>query len=288
MKPEVLKRKQETLLDILREVVKVCEKHGVRYYAISGTLIGTVRHKGFVPWDDDIDIAMPREDLKRFLKIAPGELPAHLSVIDPLKVRHMRVPLCKVENTQTTCIEGYQKMYPERYIGVNIDIMPLDGFPPPGLKRKIKLAYLQLLRILNIHKRLRFTREEMKPKPKARRVFNVLFKPFRPLFPFAFYNRRFNASLSRTPFDKSDYVYFSWLPNEHMRVFNKKPFEDIVKLDFEDIQINAPAGYHEYLTGDYGDYMTPPPEKYRRPPHSEGGILDFDRPYSYYQQNPGE
>jgi len=287
MTPEVLRKKQMVLLEIVKDVAEICGKHDLRYYAISGTLIGAVRHKGFVPWDDDVDIAMPRDDLNRFIEIAPAELPDHLGLLDPAAVRHMRVTFIKVHDKRTTHITKDVMKYPDRYCGVDIDIMPLDGLPAPGFKRKAVLSVLQLLRALNIHKRISFSKEERRRWPKLRRVFNALFMPFRIIFPSAFYYKLFNAILSRFPFDSSDHVYFSWLPNDQMRIFNKAPFESVTRLDFEGFPICAPAGYHEYLTGDYGDYMTPPPEEYRRTPHDEGGILDLERSYRDYLEDRG-
>ena len=69
-------------LDIVKEVVAICERHSLRYYMLGGTMLGAIRHKGFIPWDDDIDLGIPREDYDMFLQIAPNELSAHLKLVN--------------------------------------------------------------------------------------------------------------------------------------------------------------------------------------------------------------
>ena len=81
-----IKKVQNEILSIFIEIDKLCEKHNLRYYAIGGTCIGAVRHNGFIPWDDDLDIAMPRKDYERFIAIASEELPKHLKLFLPTEI----------------------------------------------------------------------------------------------------------------------------------------------------------------------------------------------------------
>ena len=120
-------------LDIMIKVHQFCEENGIKYYMIAGTLIGAIRHKGFIPWDDDIDIAMPREDYEKFLKIFPeyGKKNNLLAVNNRTKPYYGR-PMTKVIDTRTSLTEPeYRSDDP---IGVFVDIWVMDGVPDDASK----------------------------------------------------------------------------------------------------------------------------------------------------------
>ena len=79
---ENIERLHQIDIEIVKEVVKICDKHNLLYYMIGGTMLGAIRHKGFIPWDDDVDLGMPREDYEEFLKIASKELPDYLKIVN--------------------------------------------------------------------------------------------------------------------------------------------------------------------------------------------------------------
>ena len=130
--PFDLRTFQLRLLDILTEVDKACQTHHIRYYLVAGTLLGAVRHKGFIPWDDDIDIAMPRPDYERFLRHAHEWLPAPLEVVAPEYTKHYPFAFAKVQDSHTTLLERRKLQY---IGGLCIDIFPLDGLPSGQLKQ---------------------------------------------------------------------------------------------------------------------------------------------------------
>lgn len=125
-------------LDILEVVDAICRKYDIVYCLHAGSLLGAARHKGFIPWDDDIDVAMPRKDYERFLRIAPKELPGHLFLQNSLTDPEWRSAFSLIRNSNTMAIDNaYLKTKMRINMGVSIDIFPLDGVPKSRLMRKM-------------------------------------------------------------------------------------------------------------------------------------------------------
>ena len=124
---ELLKEMQSRELDILQACIEVCQAHNIRYYALGGTLLGAVRHKGFIPWDDDIDIGIPRKDYQRFIEVMKNIEGSAGIRIEPNMV-----------NYNILQVLGDEKIkYNGKYIQPFIDIFPLDGYPSSGIKKWI-------------------------------------------------------------------------------------------------------------------------------------------------------
>lgn len=126
-----LRQLQLAELEILNEFVRVCEKEGLRYYLVGGTLLGAVRHQGFIPWDDDVDVAMPREDYDRFARIAEKELAPQYFYQSPDTDPHYFLTYAKIRKNGT---EIYEERFKNArfHKGIFIDIFPLDFCPGPG------------------------------------------------------------------------------------------------------------------------------------------------------------
>lgn len=125
---EKTKRIWAVQLEMLDEVERICKKYGLKYFADSGTLIGAVRHQGYIPWDDDIDLAMLREDYETFLKVAPGELKEHLVLQTPYREKNYLRAHAQLRNSRTTgCSREDRKA--GYNCGIFIDIFPLDAMP---------------------------------------------------------------------------------------------------------------------------------------------------------------
>lgn len=127
LNPDVLKRLQETQIEILEEIVRICEKHNLRYFLIYGTLIGAIRHKGFIPWDDDLDIGMPRDDYEKFMKVAREELKAEYFLQNTDTEPQYWLPFGKVRKNNTIFEEpSLSEMPKEIHKGIFVDIFPFD------------------------------------------------------------------------------------------------------------------------------------------------------------------
>ena len=136
---------QKEILEIFKIVHRICEQNELSYYAVGGTAIGAVRHNGFIPWDDDMDIAMPIEDYCFFKRHAQELLPDGYEFYSYENSPRYAHVFGKIINNNTTYIEESNMPYPKAYSGVWIDIMPMSGVPAPSKERH---HFLNKLRIL--------------------------------------------------------------------------------------------------------------------------------------------
>ena len=147
MQAEDLRKLQKTEADILYQVADICDRHNICYFLIDGTLLGAVRHNGFIPWDDDVDIAMPREEYERFITIAIQELPSQY------KLRNYRTSE-DYEKLVTRVVNEKVKLYHDSYTGGEqvqnawIDIFPLDGMPNNKVLFQLHKYYFLWTRLL--------------------------------------------------------------------------------------------------------------------------------------------
>ncbi len=272
---------QEKELDVLKEVIKIIERHKLRYYAIGGTCLGAIRHHGFIPWDDDIDIGMPREDYELFRMTLYKELPEKYQKLDCDNSKRHTFLFTKIYNSETTFVENYAKDSPDRYTGVFVDVMPLDGLPSENAKKVIKKS--QRLKESNRRTRkmpIDYIRTANFFKFLARKCMSVMFK-------YNYFSTRWKNLLSQYPFEKSDMVYFSWrdeksaLLEGYKVAFPYSYFADYDNASFEDITIRVPIRYNDYLTDDFGNYMELPPVEKRNSGHNVF-ICDLNTPCAYY------
>ena len=133
---------QNRILKIMLVVDEICKRNNLTYYAIGGTCIGALRHKGFIPWDDDLDIAVPIEEWDRFWNIMKTELPSEYGIYSGSNIRHYRYIFNKIHDTGTSFIEQSEVKYPDAYKGIFIDVMPIAGIPETKSKReRCQLVY---------------------------------------------------------------------------------------------------------------------------------------------------
>ena len=146
-----LREMQWAELEILTEVARVCEAEGIPYWLDSGTLLGAVRHGGFIPWDDDIDICMPIEEVPRFVKAAQQRLPKHLQVQTPDTEPELRMPVCKVRNLNSFMVEADDDFAKGYAKGLFIDIFPMHDWPSfgPKFSKKVARGYCRANAILH-------------------------------------------------------------------------------------------------------------------------------------------
>lgn len=280
-----IKETQRYVLEIFKEFHRVCKENKLRYFAIGGTCIGAVRHKGFIPWDDDIDIAMPAEDYHRFISYYSKQLKKPFSVYLPSDAKHYTMSFAKIQNTETTFVECTVDDYPDRYIGVNLDLFPVYGLPSDEHAIDRIVRRNEFLRKVNIKRRLPFH----ECQSLGGRLLWLVLSPLR-LFPFHFITDIQDKMLSKYSFETSDKIYFSWrlVPNEapgttytYKNIFYYDDFKATVTFPFEDTEIDIPQGFDRYLTMDFGEYMKLPPVEAQVGGHPKA-IIDFDKSYTYY------
>ena len=236
-----LRRAQLRMLEILKVVDAICEKHGIEYTLDGGTLLGAVRHGGFIPWDDDIDINVRREDLAKLRKILPRELPSHLVYQDYFTDPYYPTLIAKVR-------ERDSYMYEEpctdklKEKGIFIDIIPIEEIPNLKWKAKLDYWYGHCLRGIHHYADTKDT------------ILSCI------VFPFAWaltVFTRFTNKFRRI--DQLAHVYGWYAYNG----FLKKDYYPIKRMSFEGFQVCVPNNPDAVLTALFGNYMQIPPEDKR-------------------------
>ncbi len=238
-----LEQIHEELLCQLRDITAVCEKHGIQYNLMCGTLLGAVRHKGFIPWDDDVDLVMTREEFTRFRKVYPRECDQtfELTYLDTWTPRVMNRD-------------------PEKAAAFT-DFFILDPLPPEGWRRKFHLLHLHLLQGM-MKKNTDYSRFNLKNKILLHAT-HLLGLPFSYQWKADRYEKVSTAVKSGKDLHMSNGAF------ELMtHVWHAEQFAEKIKVPFEDVEALIPVKYKEVLTILFGpDYMTPPPVEERVAKH---------------------
>ena len=243
-------------LDIMRSVHDFCIANHIAYFLSHGSLLGAVRHKGFIPWDDDIDVFMPRGDYERFCRLFPQvEHQLNLKLVNSETAPYYGRPMSKVFDTRTVLIEpNYVGDDP---IGINIDLWPLDGLP---LTEKARKKHLKTIKVLQMMLYGRVVR--MKAcKGIAQKAAHLVLSP---LSSHAIV-RRINRTLNKYDYATSPKITCAVDP--YKKCYSKEWFDHAVLSDFEDEQFLIPVGAHYILSAIYGEYMILPPKEDQIPHH---------------------
>lgn len=254
---------QRKEFEILRQVDTCCRELGIRYFMCGGTLIGAVRHKGFIPWDDDIDIGMSRENYERFVREAPSWLEGRNLFLQHITTEETDpFPYVKVRMNGTKFVEFCNRNV-SAHQGIYIDVFPFDYAPASRSEqvrqfRKVKFwdklfPYRQIPDITQRPENIR-----MMVKYIVRRLIHYALRPVS----IDFIYRKLTEAMTMSSSNPDSGFCTCWLVPK-MKVYRSCTMNDVVTLKFEDGEFYAPANYDEYLTEQYGDYMTPPPENER-------------------------
>ncbi|MBR1548332.1 MAG: LicD family protein [Prevotella sp.] len=264
---------QMRIMKILQATDAMCRQHGLRYYIWAGTMIGAVRHHGFIPWDDDIDIAMPRPDYEQLVAHSSQWLAAPYELVcaenDPL----YPLPFAKIQDSSTTLIERTHLHY---LGGVYIDVFPIDGVPANGLQRRLHFArYEYWKRVLYL-----IHRDPYKHGHGPSSWIPLL---CRRLYTMAGVQARLRRLLLSCDYDQAALVadYDDGLRG----VMDKSVLGTPTAYDFEGTQVMGVEQSHTYLSHKYGDYMTIPDGDHQR--QHNFNVLDMDHPYRSYGQEKG-
>lgn len=248
-------------LSILKFVHEFCIENSINYSLCGGTLIGAIRHKGYIPWDDDVDIMMPRPDYERFVELFNSKKFENYRVISSDLYKEYFSPHAKVMDTRTFLDEKYDRKV--MALCANIDVFPVDGLPDDKVKRDRYWFRIFKIRNLNTVVYAKNLVSEHGFKKIVRRILFVFFK----LLPANFIAKRINKMARKNPFNNSSFVAVSVFGYGRKEEISAKAFDSYIDMDFENLKLKVISGFDIYLSSLYGDYMQLPPEEKRVAKH---------------------
>ena len=260
---------QNMLLQLLCEFDRICRKHQIDYMLFAGTAIGAARHQGFIPWDDDIDVAMLRPEYERFMALAPSELDEKTYFLQKEFSEHWPMFFSKLRVNNTACIERYVPKDPKVHQGVYIDIFPVDNLAKSALARNLQFAASKVVIAKSLYRRGYLTDSGKK------KLFMWLctLLPKKPMLRFT-QKRRKNDS-------EHVHSFFAAASKYSKNIFPRKWFTELTELEFEGRKFPVSKHYDEMLTRIYGNYMVIPPKK-ERGCKVHGEIVDLENSYEIY------
>ncbi len=274
---EKMKKIWAVELDLLHEFQKVCKQYDIQYFAISGTLLGAVRHQGFIPWDDDVDIGMLREDYDKLVSIAPSAFSAPYEFMVSGKIDHFFRGHAQLRNSLTTGILPSELEQKHSFNqGLWIDIFPLDGVPAEN--KQARFTYFKL-RVMRKCLRNRCRNYHQRFLPKALHAALLCWEKLTG-DTFRRAASRYDDACKKMSEKYIDHVSFTgFLPvHDPKYIWSSSDFEELTEMPFEFIRLPVPSGYDNVLHAQYGDYMTPAQANSF---HGEA-IIDPEKPYAEY------
>ena len=246
-------------LELMKRLDKICKDNNLRYSLTDGSLLGAVRHQGFIPWDDDIDIIMPRKDYDKLKDLILNNDYKDVKFMNFSTQKDCHYCIGKVYDPNTILEE--RDIYRVTNFGVNIDVFPLDGLPSDPkliLKHMKKVERLRNLRRYAIHTKL----------SKMNKVISFLYKicsiPIK-IYGYRRINKKTDKLMRKYDYDSSEYVtsLYSDVSCFKHKYFKKDFFDKMHYSKFEDTEFSILDNYDKYLTDMYGNYMQFPPEDKR-------------------------
>lgn len=258
------------IIEALKTFIEICEKNDLKYFCVGGTAIGAVRHHGMIPWDDDIDVCMPRPDYERFIELFKKGEDTNYELVTPYNDDNYPLPSLKFCNKYTTLMED---ALTPCITGLYIDILPVDG-TSDNRDEAIKLfhKYGKIKNRLNAISRHYSFFKYLGLLTNVREWGQFIYKTI------AFCNRKkYRQSLLRQlrdisykyPFDTATNVLVYSGSYGEREVYPKKWIENTIKMSFENMMVALPQEYDSYLHNIFGDYMKLPPERDRTPKHNK-------------------
>ena len=267
-KTDNLKEIQGLELSILDYITDICKENDLRYFLAGGTLLGAVRHNGFIPWDNDVDISMPRPDYNRLIAIMEKQPVGRYQILSPKNKNDYYYPFAKVVDTKTKLVE-LTRSNSVSNMGLFIDIFPIDTVPADHNIAVERLRYVNKWGI-----KIAGSVASDKDLPAFRKVTHFIW-----YWLFKGLGReqcleKVEAKLAYDQFGSTGYIASTYGLREEKEIIEYEAFASAVELPFEGKTYSCPIGYDKYLRQMYGDYMKLPPEKDRVAPHDVEVYID--------------
>ena len=255
---ETLKHIHDVELMILKDFIKFCEENDLTYFMYAGSLLGAIRHKGFIPWDDDLDVVMLRDEFEKFKRLYSSNEKYELLSIESEENYPYLFAKLTLKNTR---FEEEWASQLEFDIGFNIDVFVLDDLAEGKYKRYYQIMRSFLYNRFMITSKIRLNDISFVSKVVSHSMYHILnfFKanPAKLNKKCLNFLNRYSDANAKNVFDISANA------NEYPLIYDKSDFKEVEKVKFEDIYVNVPTNYDKILTELYGDYMELPPEEKR-------------------------
>ena len=246
-----LKEHQSNLKLLLDEFDRVCKALDIPYMLFAGTMLGAVRHEGFIPWDDDLDVIMMREDYERFLSEAETVLDSEKFFLQKEFSEHWPMFFSKLRLNNTTCLEKFHPRDKDMHLGIYIDIFPCDNSLDSKLGKTFQFVASKVVIAKSLYKRGYITDSSLK------KIFIAFcrFLPMKPFLKFAKCGKKESGSV---------HSFFAAAKSYSKNVYPRNYMTQRAELRFEDGFYPVSAQYDELLRIIYGDYLTLPPDEKRK------------------------
>jgi lipopolysaccharide cholinephosphotransferase len=269
-----MKRVWAMELGMVKRFVSVCEQYGLTYFIMGGSLLGAVRHEGFIPWDNDIDLAMPRKDFNKLLEVGPGAFEKPLFFQTPVTEQgRFFCTYVKIRDERGTAAS--ENEYRQGInCGMFIDVFCLDEIPDGGLRRKLyyrKLNEIVKMQRFCLGKSLSGGAVNSVKHGLQKMIYKYVYHSPSASLLFDIYQRAAGRYAGRGT-QKVEHLAFGHHDNF---VWQRSDWADSILLDFEELKLSAPVGYEAILKQQYGNYMQIPEDK------STHDYFEFDPDVSY-------
>lgn len=274
---EELKELQKKSIEILLVFKKFCEENELLFYFCGGCCIGTLRHQGFIPWDDDIDVFMPRKDYEKLTELwNKSEYSRKYKFCRSNEDTFYRSLLSAISDEDTTFIKERQADLDINH-GIRLEILPLDGCPSSKIKRKMQIFWALIYQIY-------CNQEAPTSKGKVLEIVGKVMLFLAPSWKLRCKIWKFaEKQMSKYPIEECDFITELCARYEYMvNEYPKECFETAVYKNFEGYQMPIPKGYDTYLKMAFGNYMQMPAKDKQIPKH-EAIYVDFEHSYKQYK-----
>ncbi len=275
MSQQSVREVQGKILETMKFIDKLCRDHGIVYYIMGGTALGAVRHGGFIPWDDDLDIFMTPDQYEKFKNVF-NECKSESFVLQEWRTHSKYLEYAKIRMNGTTFIEESFKDRKDMHHGIYVDIMILHKVPESSFLQKLVYFESKFVTLYGLSQR------NWKPKSKSQ---SLVLKSLK-ILPCKLIARFCYSNIYRYDGLKAGYKYCYWITPAKFRngLFDKSFFESPVDVPFEDTVLLGSEKIKEYLKYRYGDYMKLPSEEQRKAA-VHAYIFNTEKNYTEYLGN---
>ena len=272
-----LRELQNKSLEIALYFKDFCNEHGLLFYMCGGCCIGSLRHKGFIPWDDDVDVFMPRDDYEKLKELWPKY--ANTEKYACVYADKNRVDgnlFVTIRDNETTAIKPYQVDMDISH-GVALDVLPLDGWPDGKMKRKMQVFWAL---VYSLYCAQTVPVNHGKAVSVAGKIALTLVPSKKLRYKLWKLSER---KMTKYPIKECNYITELCSGPYYMKKqYPREAFDKAIWVDFEDVKMPIPQGYDVYLRTAFGDYMKLPPKE-KQKPHHDAIFIDLNNSYKKYK-----